>query len=203
MALDLRQEETYRKNLKCLLDSIGDTRKELEKKGSLAHIIEVATEEKQNAYTLGYQFYQQQKYDKALIIFNALHLLDPLNKEFAKAQAATMQMQKNFKDAALHFLIAYFFHQEDLELALYAGRCMMEAQEVVQAYFIMKHILQEKRFPDSPENKKFASIIQEFVTLLKKKAEEVPSSGGQGTPSGNREAKTGAPLIRGTVMDSK
>ncbi|MDR1438244.1 MAG: tetratricopeptide repeat protein [Puniceicoccales bacterium] len=199
MALDPELEEIYRKNVKALMDNISQIKVEFEKKNTLAQSVELATEEKQNAYTLGYQFYQQQKYDKALIIFNALHLLDPLNKEFAKAQAATMQMQGKFDDAALNFLITYFFHTECLEFALYAGRCMVEAKEFTQAYFILKNILAERRFPNSDENKKSEAIIRELVPSLLRRAEEEQSSRSGGrSPSADQDIKTGAPVTAGT-----
>jgi tetratricopeptide (TPR) repeat protein len=171
MGMDMAADAIYRKNLEALMEHVEKIKKDLEKKGTLAQAVEIATEEKQSAYTLGYQFYQQQKYDKALVIFNALHMLDPLNKDFAKAQAATLQMSGNPFDAATQFLMAYFFHPDDLELALYAGKCMIQSGEIPQAYFILKNILAAQRFPMTDENKKFSDIIRELLPTLKQKGD--------------------------------
>ncbi|MDR1456826.1 MAG: tetratricopeptide repeat protein [Puniceicoccales bacterium] len=173
MGMDPKMDAVYRKNLELLMERVEKIKKDLEKKGTLAQAVEIATEEKQSAYTLGYQFYQQQKYDKALIIFNALHMLDPLNKDFAKAQAATLQMSGNPFDAATQFLMAYFFHPEDLELALFAGKSMIQAGEFPQAYFILKNVLAAQKFPMTEENKKYCDIIRELLPTLKNKGDSM------------------------------
>jgi tetratricopeptide (TPR) repeat protein len=173
MGMDPKMDAVYRKNLEALMEHVEKIKKDLEKKGTLAQAVEIATEEKQSAYTLGYQFYQQQKYDKALIIFNALRMLDPLNKDFAKAQAATLQMSGNPFDAATQFLMTYFFHPDDLELAFHAGKCMMQAGEFPQAYFILKNILAAQKFPMTEENKKYSDIIRELLPALKNKGDSM------------------------------
>lgn len=166
-------DAVYRKNLETLMERVEKIKTDLAKKSTLAQAVEIATEEKQSAYTLGYQFYQQQKYDKALIIFNALHMLDPLNKDFAKAQAATLQMGGNPFDAATQFLMAYFFHPDDLELALLAGKCMLQAMEFPQAYFILKNIMSAQKFPMTEENKKHCDVIRELLPVLKNKGDSM------------------------------
>jgi tetratricopeptide (TPR) repeat protein len=173
VGMDPKADAIYRKNLETLMERVEKIKKDLEKKGTLAQAVEIATEEKQSAYTLGYQFYQQQKYDKALIIFNALHMIDPLNKDFAKAQAATLQMSGNPYDAATQFLMAYFFHPEDLELALLAGRCMAQAQEFPQAYFILKNVLAAQKFPMTEENKKYCDVIRDLLPAFKNKGDSM------------------------------
>lgn len=173
MGMDPKMDAVYRKNLEALMERVEKIKKDLEKKGTLAQAVEIATEEKQSAYTLGYQFYQQQKYDKALIIFDALHMLDPLNKDFAKAQAATLQMSGNPYDAATQFLMAYFFHPEDLELALHAGKCMIQAGEFPQAYFILKNVVGAQKFSMTEENKKYCDIIRDLLPMLKKKGDSM------------------------------
>lgn len=196
MGMDPKVDAVYRKNLEALMERVEKIKKDLEKKGTLARAVEIATEEKQSAYVLGYQFYQQQKYDKALIIFDALHMLDPLNKDFAKAQAATLQMGGNPFDAATQFLMAYFFNPEDLELALHAGKCMIQAGEFPQAYFILKNILAAQKFPMTEDNKKYCGVIQELLPALKAKGDSTMDKYGKQKKSG------GAPTTAG-VTDAK
>ncbi|MDR2341232.1 MAG: tetratricopeptide repeat protein [Puniceicoccales bacterium] len=195
MGMDQKMDAVYRKNLEMLMERVEKIKKDLEKKGTLAQAVEIATGEKQSAYTLGYQFYQQQKYDKALIIFNALHMIDPLNKDFAKAQAATTQMSGNPFDAASQFLMAYFFHPDDLELAFLAGKNMMQAGEFPQAYFILKNILAAQKFPMTEANKKYCDLIKDLLPAIKYKGDAMMDKHDKqkktgGAPMAQKAAKT-------------
>ncbi|MDR2721149.1 MAG: tetratricopeptide repeat protein [Puniceicoccales bacterium] len=199
MAFSQELENIYQKNWKALMENVGKIKEDLKKKSVLSHAIEIATEEKQNAYALGYQFYQQQKYDRAMIIFTALHAVDPLNKEFSKAHAATLQMLGNFPDAAISFLMAYLFNPEDLELAMCAGRCMVEAKEYGQSYFILKNVLTSQKFPMTDENRKAMESIKELMAMSKKKAEEIGAS----IDKVRAKTKSGAPVGTTTAAPSE
>jgi tetratricopeptide (TPR) repeat protein len=164
--MDHQIEQQWKQNVELLMDRVKGIEKEIQENGTLAASIGVTEEEKQQAYALGYQFFQQKKYDKAMTIFEALHVMDPLNKDFAKAMAATLQMSGNLPDAAIHYLMAYFFHPEELEFALQSGRCMIEVGEVPQAYFILNAIVEAKRFPANDSNKAHLATIRTLLEGL-------------------------------------
>jgi tetratricopeptide (TPR) repeat protein len=158
--------ETWKANVVALMGKIDSLKEDIKKMGTLADSVGITDAEKQQAYALGYQFFQQKKYDKAMTIFDALYVLDPLNADFSKAVAVTLQAQGNLPDAAMQFLMTYFFHQEDLAMALHAGRCMLEAGGIAQAYFTLRSIVDAKRYPENASNARHLEIISALLEGL-------------------------------------
>jgi tetratricopeptide (TPR) repeat protein len=169
--------ETFKINIGILMDKIKVLIKEIEKVGTLSVNIGVTNSEKDQAYALGYQFFQQKKYEKAMVIFNALYLMDPLNKEVSRAVAATLQMAGAIPEAALHYLLTYFFHPEDLSLALQSGRCMVEAGSIAQAYCILLAIVELKRYPSDADNQQAQTDIKTLLNALEKQMDRMATEG--------------------------
>jgi hypothetical protein len=149
-----------------MMEHMSGLREEIKEMGGLGDNVGITDQEKQQAYALGYQFFQQKKYDKAMTVFEALNVLDPLNVDFSKAIAVTLQAQDKPSDAAIQFMITYFFHQDDLSLALHAGRCMVEAKGPLQAYLVLRSIVEAKRYPETPANIRFREMIMAMLEGL-------------------------------------
>ncbi|MDR2029877.1 MAG: tetratricopeptide repeat protein [Puniceicoccales bacterium] len=160
-------EETWKTNMEALMARVDGIKKEIEEMGSMGDSVGITDAEKQQAYGLGYQFFQQKKYDNAMIIFEALYVLDPLNADYSKAIAVTLQMQGNLGDAAIQYLMTYFFHQEDLSMAMFSARCMIELGGGEQAYYVLRSIVDAKRYPSTPNNDHCLEIISAMLEGLK------------------------------------
>jgi tetratricopeptide (TPR) repeat protein len=193
-AMEDEQYKVWQKNLEELMGKMQTMKDEIREKGSVGDAVGVTEDEKQDAYALGYRFFQQKKYDKAMTIFDALFILDPIHKDFSKAVAATLQMSGNLPDAAIQYLISYFFNQDDLSLILYAGRCMMELGQVLPAYYIMRSVVEAKKYSQTSENIKVRDTIQALLKILKKQVDSLIAAGKQG------EAAKSAPPAEAAKM---
>lgn len=170
------QQQNWNAKVEQLLNSMKESVEQIKRDGTLGSSLSVTDEEKKQAYTLGFQFFQQNKFDRALLIFESLYALDPLNASFAKAVASCYKKMGQAQVAAIGFLMAYFYHPELLELAFLAGQTLVECGGVAQAYHIMKGILHAKRFPDNEENRKWVAAIGNLQDLVKKQALQKPGS---------------------------
>jgi hypothetical protein len=183
-------EETdrlWRENIATLANQVHSVVEGLRKVGNIGDGMGVTEEEKRQAYSLGYQFYLQKKYDKAMVIFRALHMLDPLCLTFSKAYASALHMGGDRSTAAFHYLMAYFIHPEDLELALLCGRCMVELGQTTQAYLTLNGIAGVPQLVGKAEDKKQVEVFRTFLSALKEKALE---DGGKGRPKKNVPASS-------------
>lgn len=175
----MSEANEWKEKIEATIDQTAQIAEKIKQIGTLASSAGVTDREKEHAYGLGYQFYQQKKYDKALVVFDALHMLDPLNRDFAKGMAATLQMMGNFPEAAMAYLMAYFYSPDDLELALLAGRCMMESSQFHQAYYILDSIVSAKHYQNSDGNQQILKSISTLKEILKKNMDRNTTS----TPS--------------------
>ncbi|MDR3316566.1 MAG: hypothetical protein LBS68_00600 [Puniceicoccales bacterium] len=166
------QKLLWRQNLELLMDRIKPIMEEIKKNGTFQSGIGISDKEMVAAFFLGEQFYKQKKYDRAMIIFQGLHLLDPTNKDYARAIAATMQMCGNYSEAGIQFLFTYFFHPEDLGMALSSCRCMVEVGNITQAYFILNSIVEAKRYPLDAKNRDHLKDCKAILQYLEKLVNE-------------------------------
>lgn len=164
------QQQNWNAKIEHLLNQMKDSAEKIQREGTIAAAIDVTDGEKKQAYTLGYQFFQQNKFDRALVIFEALYALDPLNASFSKAVASCYKKMGQTQVAAIAFLMTYFYHPEQLEFAFLAGQALVECGGVNQAFHIMNGILHAKRYPDTEENRKWATNIRNLQQVLQKQA---------------------------------
>lgn len=150
-----------------LAGKVQEIAKRVNSKGNILNALGVTEQEMATSYSLGYQFYQQKKYDKALLIFTTLHLLQPTNNDFTKGLAATLQMSGEFQTAALQYLMGYFFHPENLEMAFLAARCMMDAGMIQAATETIDGILRDHKYEKSKENDHYESMMKSLREILK------------------------------------
>lgn len=163
----MAEKKDFSQAITNLIDKMAKQKEDLSKNGGLGSVIGITDQEKKCAYSLGYQFFQQKKYEKALTIFQSLHMLDPINPDFAQAVAATHKESEDFESAAASYMMAYFYHPNRLDFALSSAQCMVKTGKVDQANWLLDAILQVKRFEATPENDKFVQVIRDYQSVLR------------------------------------
>jgi hypothetical protein len=112
--------------------------------------------------------------------------------DFAKAHAAALQFSGERAEAAIRYLMAYFMHPEDLELALLGGRCMVELGQLSQAYLTLDSIFKIDRLITRARDREQVKTLRVFIDALKDKLEngEAASARTQKAAGGRPAKKT-------------
>lgn len=76
-------------------------------------------------YALGYELYQQGRYEEALQAFGLLTLRDPTDPRYLLAAGATLQMQRLFEQALTLYGLAAFLRPADPVAPLHACECLI------------------------------------------------------------------------------
>jgi TolA-binding protein len=166
--MDANHKQIWKTHLEALIDRMKQVADDMENVGTFKKSLNISSDEMEAAYALGYQFYKQQKYDKAMTIFQGLFLLDPFSKEYAQAIAATFKAQGQIADAGVQYITTYLAHPEDLSLALMACRCMAEVGNEIQACYILSGVIDAGRFPKDGPNKFVLNEAKIFLDALEK-----------------------------------
>ncbi|MBT7461449.1 MAG: SycD/LcrH family type III secretion system chaperone [Waddliaceae bacterium] len=84
-------------------------------------------------YSTAYHFYNNGKYNDALVIFRLLTVLDPMSKRFWMGLAASQQLEKMFGDAMASYGFAALLDDEDPLPHLHAADCAMNLGNLEEA----------------------------------------------------------------------
>jgi predicted Zn-dependent protease len=184
-------EDIWHEKIKTLLGQMAAAVGELKKDGTLSAGMGVTEDEMNQAYGIGYQFFQQNKFDKAETIFRALCLLNPLNAVYIQARAATYKMSGKLVDAALLYLLGYFVHPDKIDMAMQSGCCMVEVGRKLHAYLVLNgvhRILKPEKKNDEPR-KKLGELVKLLHDSVMADIEAETASGATGGAKAKKTAK--------------
>lgn len=141
-----------------------------ELKKTYAELFGIKDEDLEVVYTLAFNFYQQGKYDKALVMFEFLTMSKSDCLKYWKGHAATLQMLKRYSDAILAYSFCAFINVRDPEIPFHAGQCYLSLGDLKNAELAFNGA----SFLGSGD-KKYASLKKHADLYLKTIHEKVKS----------------------------
>ena len=117
-------------------------------------------------YAMGYNFYQAGKYDDANKIFRALCLFDSLVPKHWLGLGATLQMQKQYEQAAEVYGMCATINVEDPRASFHAAECFIALNDREKAIAALNTVVELSS--DTPKNKPFIDKAKAMLALLQK-----------------------------------
>jgi type III secretion system low calcium response chaperone LcrH/SycD len=137
----------------------------IENAGTLKDIRGLADKDMEAIYAMGYLYYNNAKYEKALDVFRFLCFYDHLERRWWMGLAATWQMMKNFEDAIEAYRFAALLDVEDPTPHLHAADCFLaigNTKDAESALMAVIHWAGEK-----PEHAAKKERAQALLQLMK------------------------------------
>ena len=124
-------------------------------------------------YTMAYDFYQRDKYEKAETIFSLLVLLDPLEENYWEGFGATAKQLKNFDIANMAYATLIQIKPKRAIYYLDLAECFFLNKQIKEAiHFCELMLFIAKSFPkDNPNITTHIQKAKLFLNALKKKVE--------------------------------
>lgn len=100
----------------------------------LKDIAGLSNQDLESVYTLAYELYQGQKYDKAEILFRGLCFLNSLEKKFWWGLTHSLQLQKKYEDAVESYSFLLFLEEKrKAEVYLHISECVLGLGKLEEA----------------------------------------------------------------------
>lgn len=125
-------------------------------------------------YQQGYNFFQNGKYQDALVIFNVLRYLDITDSRYTFAIAACYHYMKEYMDAAANYMIYHQMDPFNPETSFHLYDCFKKANYPSSALFYIQEALvlagREPKY--APLKEKIQLESEHFNEVLKKHYQE-------------------------------
>lgn len=135
-------------------------RKTLIEKKSPAEALGLTKEMKDYVYAMGYKFYNNGQYKKALPAFSALQLWEMAEPKYSFALAATHHRLQDYSTAAFFYVICMGLDMLNPEPSFQAADCYLKLDQPAFAILMLKQAI------ESAQDSKYASIKNQSELLL-------------------------------------
>ncbi len=124
------------------LDLLRSTVEEVSKgKKSIVEALEVSNEQFEALYTVAYNTYTAGKYQDAASFFGILMSINPVDVRVYIGFAASLQMQKDYENAALFYQWACGVDQQDPTPMYHSAECYMALNDIPGAKSALTYTL--------------------------------------------------------------
>lgn len=117
-------------------------------------------------YNLGYKWFQSNEYDKALLYFSYLSLLDGLNSSVWKMKGMTEYHLQKYYNALRSYVLAINYNPTDLISYIYIIYCLILTQQIEAAKQVYEDFSKEidpDVYMDNSEIKEKLKLIKQFL----------------------------------------
>jgi len=129
----------------------------------------ITDEEMEAIYSIGYNLYQNGKYDDALNVFKFLCFFDHLEKKYWIGLGAVHQMMGNYEKAIEAYSYAAFLDLEDPRPAIHAADCHLILGNKEAAESALNAVIEF--CSEDPEKKSYVDRAKTLLGMLKQEQE--------------------------------
>lgn len=102
----------------------------------------------ESVYALGHRYYRQARYLDALKAFSFLVMHNPLERKFANAQAASLQMLKQYDNAIAFYSLASVMDMTDPRPTFHTAECLIALGRVEEAIDALNIVIKQSTAPE-------------------------------------------------------
>ncbi|MDR1254477.1 MAG: tetratricopeptide repeat protein [Puniceicoccales bacterium] len=130
----------------------------------LADALSIPKEKLNIMYAIAYDLYDNNKYEKAVNIFNMLCLYDPLNTDYWQGLGATQKLLKKYELAALAYSTLIQLRNTQMAYYLDLAECLLQMERIEDAKKCLQGILS---IGESNELKNHGTNCEAYVQRAK------------------------------------
>lgn len=127
----------------------------------------LSREEKKEVYTIGYQLYQERKYQEALELFRLIYSQEPNNTTFYEAVTTCEKVLKEYTKALKYYGLASLLDPSNLAYPLAIAECQLRLGETSQAIKTLMN-LSEIALDTTPEPTELLYQIEALLAECRK-----------------------------------
>ncbi len=150
--------------------AVEDLLKNIQEGYSIAAAMGFSKDKLEAVYAIGYQFFNQGKYEKAMKLFGFLLIHEQSDRRFFIAFGTCLQMLNAPNEAIKYLSIASVWEPSDPAPAVKIAECLLSLNRSSEAYDLLKKIYEE--FGSLPQFKEISARVKlmlNFKILYKAK----------------------------------
>ena len=120
--------------LNALLDQSGNLILDWLKQQDMQSVPSISANKVSEIHHIAYYLYQDQQYEKATHFFRLLTMINPLETDYWQGLAASLQLNKKYKEAIESYISALLINQNEPDpyIYVYAADCYFSLNQVEQ-----------------------------------------------------------------------
>ncbi|MDB5839527.1 MAG: CesD/SycD/LcrH family type secretion system chaperone [Herminiimonas sp.] len=131
---------------------------------TLASLLGISEESQEALYALGYNLYNQGRYDDAMHTFGFLLLHNHRDRRFYKGFGSCLQMQKRYQDALKYYGIASIMDLNDPVPVFHSAECLLAMSKVDEAIEALHFVQQTTKAVEA--HAELAARVEGILQLL-------------------------------------